>query len=427
MRKELDLSSRLFQHRYVKVGDVYLPNTTAFEKLSQSIRPFGIFDQQPTEYEEFFRHFVRIEGQQFRAGEKFPGVLTRLGSATLLTYKGRYFCIFTRHQLEIAFGANGASDMHKRIFIGMDYDGGTSGLAVQGLLMALQKSDDDLNDIVIAVIFDYFYRPEQRARFFPVQYHSKLPIGTNVIAAGYRYNAKHDITQHALSVYDTTCVSGVISEYHANQKDMYCTLRYENEVRDFDGMSGGAVYAIRLCWPRPPRRHRSCDPHPSGGPLLRQYRSRHPSRRWQGVLPPGGGFHSNPGHQGLCGDQTSLRPSLCRGDYERAPTDPTQPEPGREGPCPRPDAVVFARDVYPVAAMLSRRRASAEYARRATACRRLGAAFAARLRSTGWRTVWRPACAVRCRLSLLPENPPAVRPVCPPPSRRRPPADRSAG
>lgn len=235
-----------YRHRYIKIGSLHLPAPVAFEKLSFCVRPIGAFEKTLDGQMEFGIQVSELNVDTREIENEFSVFPRRIGSTVLLEYRGAYFAIFTQHQFDQISESKNLKDSIEQLWIFVEYPEGTSNLPVETALIASQESDDDLNDIVVAVISRNFLTEQQRTLFFPVALQENIPTKTNVIAAGYRYDAKFDTLKHALSLHDITCFSGELEGYSQNQKSMFGVLKCKADGNSFDGMSGGGVFSVEL-------------------------------------------------------------------------------------------------------------------------------------------------------------------------------------
>ena len=237
MKKE----PNLFAHRYIEVGGLSLPNKVAFEKLSYSIRPLGSFSRPYEGMEHLRAYSIDVLSGKRNRQAFYP---TRTGSATLVSYRHRRFALFTRHQFRIIAGNNDLKEAIESLVIYIADDKETSNLPIEDLLFTEQESDDDLNDLVVAVIHDRVWVKRHYSFFFPIGIADNLPAATDLIAAGFTYRPGYNPISHALGVSDITAIAGKLNGYLRRQRDMVGHMHYEGDRGSLDGISGGGVYAL---------------------------------------------------------------------------------------------------------------------------------------------------------------------------------------
>ncbi|KZL26629.1 hypothetical protein PsWM33_01241 [Pseudovibrio sp. WM33] len=228
------------------MGELHLPNRVAFEKLSWSIRPIGSMESTDPEFGKYGLKAQSLIPETRAIDKEFVTFPRRVGSCVLLEYSGKYFAAFTRHQYSQLSNDLDLSQSINNLCIYVDYEGGTTNIPICDLLLPTHKTEDDLNDIAIAVVHPHFHSHKHQSYFFPVAEKRKLPMGTLGIAVGYRYDAPFDTTKYSLSLHDVTAFPGEIVAYSDNQRSMLGTFKYEHDGNPLDGMSGGGVFTSEL-------------------------------------------------------------------------------------------------------------------------------------------------------------------------------------
>lgn len=168
------------------------------------------------------------------------------GSCTLMIYRSRHLVLFTRHQIRLIDGETPEQFRQRMelLFVLMDDGQDTTNLPIKDFLFSFEVSEDaDEDDFVVGIVESSMMTDFMRSHFLPVERADRGRVGDQIISAGF-LSANQRVEMFIGGLRNELSVrTGVVGRRAPLSTG---TIAYEANADNLDGMSGGAVLAVRL-------------------------------------------------------------------------------------------------------------------------------------------------------------------------------------
>lgn len=165
------------------------------------------------------------------------------GSSVLFTYREANFVVFTSHQIAFLHGET-LEEFRERmglLFVVMDDGHDSTNIPLNGYLFAQANYGEDEADFVIGLVETEMLPPYSLAQFFPVERGFLGRSSDEALAAGFPSHRQRMLMEADGMHIVPVCKSGQIVS-----RDACGVMRYPIDGEPLDGMSGGAVFVVRL-------------------------------------------------------------------------------------------------------------------------------------------------------------------------------------